>query len=202
MISTVFFDIGNVLVGFDHNRIWQKLSEFSPYSTDQIRQAIKAIDLMSLHETGKLPPREFFQALQRHLKLQPALSFQQFSQLWGDIFWENPPLILLAEALQARYTLGLLSNTGEIHWNWLLSRFPFFRRFDLRILSFQVGCMKPAAEIYREAIRQAHTPPQNCIYIDDIQTYVEASRQVGIHGIHYQSPEQVRLTLEQFHLKI
>ena len=155
---------------------------------------------MILHETGKLPPQEFFQALQHALTLNPTLSFQRFSQLWADIFWENSPLLTLAETLHAHYTIGLLSNTGEIHWNWLLNRFPIFRQFDLRVLSFQVGYMKPAPEIFREAIRQARTQPQDCVYLDDIPAYVEASCQLGIHGIHYQSPEQVHLALKKLHM--
>ncbi|GAK57848.1 HAD-superfamily hydrolase, subfamily IA, variant 3 [Candidatus Vecturithrix granuli] len=192
MISTIFFDIGNVLVGFDHNRIWQRLADFSPYSPQEIQQLIQKTRLMPLHETGKLSPQQLFHAFQQHVQLDAALSYQRFSLLWADIFWENPPMIELAEQLRARYTLGLLSNTGEIHWNWLVSRFAIFRRIDLRILSFQVGCMKPDPQIFHEAIRQAHVQPEQCAYLDDIPTYIEASRKIGMHGIHVQSPEQVR----------
>lgn len=192
MISTIFFDIGNVLVGFDHNRIWQRLADFSPYSPQDIQQRIQETRLMPLHETGKLSPQQLFHALQQLLQLGAALSYQQFSLLWADIFWENPPIIDLAEQLRGRYTTGLLSNTGEIHWNWLVSRFAIFRQIDLRILSFQVGCMKPDPQIFHAALRQAQAQPEECAYFDDLQANIEASQKIGVHGILMQSPEQVR----------
>lgn len=192
MISTIFFDIGNVLVGFDHHRIWQRLADFSPYSPQEIQQRIQETRLMPLHETGKLSPQQLFHAFQQQIRLDTALSYQRFSLLWADIFWENLPMIDLAQKLRAHYMVGLLSNTGEIHWNWLVSRFAIFRQIDLRILSFQVGCMKPDPQIFQEAIRQAHVQPEQCAYLDDIQAYIETSRKLGMYGIHVQSPEQVR----------
>ncbi|MDY0091436.1 MAG: HAD family phosphatase [Candidatus Vecturithrix sp.] len=191
MISTIFFDIGNVLVWFDHNRIWQRLSDFSPYSPQEIQQRIQEARLMPLHETGHLSPQPLFHALQQHIRLDAALSYQKFFPLWADIFWENSSITALAQKLRPHYRLGLLSNTGEIHWNWLVSQFAIFRQIDLRILSFQVGCMKPDPQIFQEALRQARVQPEQCAYLDDIHTNIEVSRELGMHGIHVQSPEQV-----------
>jgi HAD superfamily hydrolase (TIGR01509 family) len=195
MITTVFFDIGKVLVGFDHGLIWQRLAEKSPLSAAEIQQRIQGSGLMNLHEMGTLPPQEFFRKVCEQGELDTTLSYETFSRCWADIFWEQTPVVQLARTLQQHYTLGLLSNVGEIHWNWVLEQFSIFRQADIRILSFQVGAMKPAEAIYREAIRQSGSQPEQCVYIDDIGAYADASRNLGIYGIHYQSPEQLHQEL-------
>lgn len=200
MITTIFFDIGKVLVGFDHTLIWQRLAKVSPFSAHEIQQRIQGSELMNLHETGKLGPLDFFHEVQRKGHLNHAVSYEEFSRLWADIFWEQSEIIRLATSLQQHYVIGLLSNVGEIHWNWLVSKFPFFGQANILLLSFQVGHLKPSTEIYQEAIRQSHSQPQQCVYIDDIAAYVNASRQFGIHGIHYRSPEQLQSELKQLHV--
>jgi HAD superfamily hydrolase (TIGR01509 family) len=180
-----------VLVGFDHHRIWKRLAAVSSLPSEDIQQRILSSGLMDLHETGKLSPQEFFYEVQDKGQLDPSVSFDQFCLMWADIFWEHQPIMQLARMLRQYYTIILLSNVGEIHWTWLLKRFPIFSQVDDQILSFQVGYMKPAQEIYHEAIRRSGASAEQCVYIDDIERYAEASRELGIQGIHYQSPEQL-----------
>jgi FMN phosphatase YigB (HAD superfamily) len=193
MITTIFFDIGNVLCAFDHQLIWQRLQPFSTLTSEELQVKIQRSGLMNQHETGMLSSRDFFCEIQREGKLLPSLSYDQFARFWADIFWAQAPVFQLAGSLQDRYRVGLLSNIGEIHWNWLLLRFPFFSRVEpgLQVLSFECGCMKPAEAIYREALDRAQDKPEYCVYIDDIPEYAESSRKLGIQGIHYQSPEQL-----------
>ena len=197
MITTFFFDIGNVLIGFDHHPIWQRLAAMSPLSTGELEQRIKASAFMDLHEIGQLPPREFFRAMQTLGQLDPALSFDEFCLIWTDIFWENKPMMQLAQTLRRQYALFLISNVGEIHWNWLAQHYPIFSQVADPILSFQVGYMKPAKEIYQEALLRAGALPEQCVYIDDVAEYVAASREIGIQGIQYQSLGQVKSALNQ-----
>jgi putative hydrolase of the HAD superfamily len=204
MITTIFFDIGNVLVGFDHTLIWQRLAPFSTLAPEELQQHIVDSGLMQQHETGQLPPLELFRQLQKSGQFLPSFPYQTFSRLWADIFWEHTPVIQCASILQRKYTIGLLSNVGEIHWNWLLQRFSIFRQVspDMRVLSFQVGAMKPSDDIYLDAIMKAQSEPEHCVYIDDIQEYADASRELGIQAIHYQSPEQLQQELGKLQIMV
>jgi FMN phosphatase YigB (HAD superfamily) len=201
MITTIFFDIGNVLVRFDHSLIWQRLAPLSPLAVEELRRRIKAADVMNLHETGQLAPQEFFQAVQALAELPASLAFADFCVMWADIFSAQQPIIELAQTLQQRYALLLLSNVGEIHWNWIAQRYPIFRQIEKHILSFQVGCLKPAPAIYHAALQLAGASPAQCAYIDDIAEYVAASRTLGIHGIHYQSPAQLQSSLRMLQIE-
>ncbi|PID56684.1 hypothetical protein CSB45_10680 [candidate division KSB3 bacterium] len=193
MISTIFFDIGNVLCTFDHQRIWQHLQPFSTLSSEELQANIHDSGLMNRHESGELPPHEFFCQVQRQGKLLPCLSYEHFTRLWAEIFCAQGPVFQLAKDLQKHYRVGLLSNIGEIHWTWLCEHFPFFSQVeeDLRVLSFECGCMKPAEAIYQQALKRAQEKAEHCVYIDDIPEYAARSRQLGINAICYHSYEQL-----------
>lgn len=194
-IRTIFFDIGNVLVGFEHARIWQQLSTVSPFSAEDIHQHIQTHHLLHLHETGAISSKNLYHHVQDLLHLSPSVSFEQFCQLWGAIFWPQEPILQLANSLRHRYHVMLLSNTNEIHWNYLVQTFPLFRQIDDAILSFQVGAMKPALEIYTAALRRSQAPAEQCVFIDDIPVNIQAARDMGFLGIQYRSAEQVKQAL-------
>ena len=127
------------------------------------------------------------------------LTFEQFSSIWNRVLDPTPVLdSTFLESLSKRYCLALLSNTDPIHVAELERRFDFFRFFKHRIYSCVVGASKPSPLIFRAALKACKTTADNAIYIDDIPSYVEAARQLGMAGIVFQSPAQLIGDLEPF----
>ncbi len=194
-ITTIFFDIGNVLMGFEYARIWQCFATASPYVADDIRQRIQSQDLLFRHEIGDISSEDLYQQVRNLLDLDSSVSFGQFCRFWGEIFWPQDAVIRLAEALIQQYQVILLSNTNDIHWNYLIQEFPFFNRVDDAVLSFRVNAMKPDPKIYAEALQRANAPADQCVFIDDIFVNIQAAEALGIHGIQCRSAEQVEQEL-------
>ena len=199
MIRTIFFDIGNVLLGFNHDLIWQRLAVFSALPVERLAQDIRDSGLMNLHETGRLASRQFFDEVQRRGKLLPSLTYGVFCSCWQDMFWEHTEMTQLIIPLQRRYRVGLISNIGELHWLWIAEQYPIFNQIEasLRILSFQAGVMKPDAGIFEQAVRQAQCAPDECVYVDDIDEYVLSGAAFGMQAIRRHSAEQVKTELQQ-----
>ena len=49
--------------------------------------------------------------------------------------------------------------------------------------------MKPNAGVYLAAAQNVQTPPQHCLFIDDLQANVEGARAVGMHAIRFENVE-------------
>ncbi|MFN7170747.1 MAG: hypothetical protein ACK4NT_05900, partial [Candidatus Omnitrophota bacterium] len=62
-IKSIIFDLGNVLIGFDHSLAAKRLSMRSPYHPEEIRQLIFDSHLVSGYEKGELKTRDFFKRL-------------------------------------------------------------------------------------------------------------------------------------------
>ena len=195
-IEVILFDLGNVILPFNHFQIAEKLSQFSQrkefedpkkifsYLFDFEKGAINPFDL------GKVSPREFFQAIRERLDL--SLSFDEFVPIWCNIFVEDQEVTRTILSLKRKWRLGLLSNTDPLHFNYIFSRFPVMRAFDKWILSYEVGFKKPAIQIFQKAIEWASVKPEKILYIDDTKEYAEVAGSLGIQSIHFISASQLK----------
>ena len=110
----------------------------------------------------------------------------------------------LFESLRRIVRLGLLSNTDPIHVAHLENTFDFFRFFPktARTYSCVVGSSKPSPLIFRGALQSLRVQAENAVFVDDVEAYVAAARSLGMHGVHYQSPEQLRSDLNHLEARL
>ena len=53
------------------------------------------------------------------------------------------------------------------------------------IISHEVGAVKPEEKIYREVERASGFPSEEHFYIDDIQEYVDAAKEIGWDAVQF-----------------
>ncbi len=180
-LRAFIFDIGNVLLRFDFNLALQKLAHHCDPAAEAILELIEPIK--AAYEGGTLPRAEF-QAEVRAI-LRYSGSDEEFVSAWEDIFTENAPMVALVDQLHGRFPLYLLSNTSDIHVEFIFRRYPVFRRFTDAVYSYHVRASKPDREIYEIALRQFGVTPGETLFIDDLLPNVEAARQAGLRAHHY-----------------
>jgi FMN phosphatase YigB (HAD superfamily) len=202
-IEAILYDLGNVILPFNHYQIAEKLSRFS--QKRELRDPKKIFSylfdlqkgIINDFDVGKVSPQEFFQTIKENLGL--SISFEEFIPIWNDIFFENVEVSQIVLSQKGRWRLGLLSNTDPLHFNYILSKFSIMRAFDKWILSCEVGFKKPAIEIFQIAIAWASVEPQKILFIDDMKKHAEVAISLGMLGIHFISAEQLKKEL-MFHL--
>ncbi|HEX4537149.1 MAG TPA: HAD-IA family hydrolase [Candidatus Acidoferrum sp.] len=193
----IIFDIGRVLVRLDIAGAMGGLAGMISLTPQETWAAIEHDPRWHDWQEGRMSPRDWQLHICRRLGVN--LSFEQFGDIWNRVLDPTPVLdSAFLENLSKRFCLAVLSNTDPIHVAELEKRFDFFRFFKHRIYSCVVGASKPSPLIFRAALQSCKTTADNAIYIDDIPAYVEAARQLGMTGIIFQSPEQLRADLEQF----
>jgi len=202
-IEVILYDLGNVILPFNHFQIAEKLSPFSQRIEFQDPAKIFSYlfdfgkGAVNGYEVGKVSSLEFFQSLKEFLQL--SLSFEKFIPIWNDIFLENQEVSQIILSQKGKWKLGLLSNTNPLHFDYILSTFPIIRVFDQWILSHEVGFKKPAVEIYQKAIAWAKVDPRKILFIDDMKKHVEVAISLGMQGIHFISAQQLK---EELYIKL
>jgi len=200
-VEVILFDLGNVILPFNHHQIAEKLFRSTRKKEFQDPQKIffylfeHRDGVINDFDVGKISPPEFFQSVKTTLDL--SISFDEFIPLWNNIFVEDREVSQIILSLKDKWRLGLLSNTDPLHFNYILSEFPIIQMFDKLILSYEVGFKKPAIEIFQKAIRWASVEPKKILFIDDIKEYVEVAVSLGMHGIHFISSEQLKRELHK-----
>jgi len=182
MIRAFIFDIGNVLLRFDFSLVYKRLAPLCdgelPSDIEPRVDAIKVI-----YEAGEISRDEFLKKVFDLLRFRGTEA--QFVAAWEDIFEENAPMVSLVESLHGRYPLYLLSNTSDIHAEFILRRYPFFGRFSDGVYSYRVRCAKPDRAIYDLAARQFGVAPGETIFIDDLPANIASAREAGFNAIQY-----------------
>ena len=201
MIKTIIFDLGGVIVPLDFRRGYAAIEPLCRCPAEEIAKRIGSTDLMYRFEIGQVEPEEFVLGMCKLLDLE--LDFEQFCEVWGAIF---PPHTLipesLLEALRGKHRLLLLSNTNAIHFPYIRENYPLLRHFDHFVLSYEVGVLKPAPEIYREAIARAGCRAEECFFTDDVEDNVEAARREGIDAAQFISCEQLKKDLKEREIEV
>jgi putative hydrolase of the HAD superfamily len=181
MIRTLLFDLGDVLVKLDFDRAYRAAAKLCGGGPDEVRRLLRESDLAGPYERGEIDSPEFHRRCDSLLGL--GLDFDGFSGLWGDMF--SPDELVSREFVRAlgdRYRLAILSNTNELHYEWLRREYPILGLFPRAVLSYEVGAMKPSPAIYQAALEATGSRAEECFFTDDRGENVEAARALGIRA--------------------
>jgi putative hydrolase of the HAD superfamily len=144
MIRAFLFDVGNVLLRFDFSKAMRAVAALSEVA-DEI-EAVAQIDrIKASYEDGQIARPAFLRGAFDLLRYTGTEA--QFIAAWEDIFEPNEPMAALVEQLAPRFPLYLLSNTNDIHREYFLRRWGFFRHFRGGTYSDLARFSKPGREI-------------------------------------------------------
>ena len=106
-------------------------------------------------------------------------------------------LVKFIRSLKHTYKIGVISNA----WSdllQLLERWKITDAFDVVVNSGNEGVMKPDPRIYQIALQHLDVQAEEAIFVDDLIENIEGARKIGIHGIHFKSPDQTIAELKDF----
>ena len=188
-IAAIAFDLGNVLVKVDHLRFCRRLAAVAGWTPQEVYAAVFQTGLEPGYDTGRISSEEFHRRVQDHFRLD--LPFPLFRQMWAEIFDPLEDMEAVAARLARRYPLYLLSNTNELHFQYIQENYAtLLSHFRALTLSYLVGSRKPEPQIFQALIREAGLPPAQILYTDDNPEFVEAARAHGLVAWNFISPRE------------
>jgi putative hydrolase of the HAD superfamily len=184
MITAIIFDFGKVICNFDVNTFLGRIAVHTRTTLHDVQVLMPQLSRSAIrYETGLMTSDQFFAEVSNCCGL--SISRNEFIHAYCEIFTPIRTTFELIGHLRPKYKLGLLSNTSEWHFNYGIKPVPVFPLFDTVTLSFEVKAMKPAIEIYLDALKKLNSPAHECVYIDDIKENADAASALGMHAVHY-----------------
>ena len=163
MIKTFIFDLGKVIVPFELDNQTKILEAVADFKHADIREKIFAAEETTLFEIGRISAEDLFESLRKLLNLR--MNYAEFVAAWNSIFSCEPILSeTFIEKLSEKYRLIILSDTNHLHFDFIKQNFPILRFFDDFVLSYKVGFIKPAPEIFRAAVEKAQCLPAGMFF--------------------------------------
>lgn len=195
-IKAVIFDLGRVLIDFDHSIAAKKVASYCDKTPKEIFDFFFNSELAVLFEEGKISSQDFFYKVKEEISLN--LNYEEFVPIWNEIFFQtddNLAVYDLVGNLSGCYKLALLSNINELHFKYLKSKFSLFGYFHHILLSFEMNVVKPEPLIYKRALEMLGLLPQEVFYTDDRQEFIQAARFLGIQGFVFCGVAQLKKDL-------
>lgn len=178
------FDLGNVIVDIDFNRVLGAWSDFSRVPLATLKQNFVMGEAFHRHERGEISDEEFAKALCEEMAL--PLSYEQFSTGWQAVFVAlRPDVIDIMHKLRAKGDrVVVLSNTNCLHTTFWPEQYPEIRAAADRIyLSQEMGMRKPEARIYQQVLAEEGFSADDTVFFDDNAENIAGAERVGITSI-------------------
>lgn len=176
-VRAFLFDLGNVLVKFNHMAAARKITAGTGASPDALFQLFFESPLVVDHDEGRISTRQFYEEVSGRLGL--SVGYENFLQVWNDIFTEDLQMTELLRKLLRSYPAYLISNTNRPHFEYLREICPVLQEMNGWILSYEVGSLKPNPTIYHRALELVRLPAAEIFYIDDREDLIEAGHRMG-----------------------
>jgi len=202
MIKAIILDHGNVIAELDNDKFLKRLQGYGHMPANELAYAI--YEESTVHEDyilGRITSQRFYRTIKTRCRL--SISREEFRDAYTSVFTEIKETTSLIRKLYADgYILALLSDTSYWDYMYVIRANPIFPLFRATTLSFRVKARKPSSEIYADALRKLRLEPSQCIYIDDIEEYVDVASSIGFKGIHYESPALLVESLAAFDVSL
>ena len=200
-IDNVIFDIGNVLIKWNPDRLYRKI-----FASDAAMLAFYA-------ETG---------LLKRNIEFDRGEPFADgIADLTArfpnhaeaicafDTRWEEcldgafeDSVTLLAALRKNGLPNYAITNFSREKFDITLSRFPFLGLFDDTVVSADVRMVKPDPQIFRILLDRQQLDPTRTLFIDDSAVNIATATSLGLITHHFVDPAALRRDFTAYGLPV
>lgn len=181
MIKTIIFDFGDVFINLDIDEAIQRaLTLFKVNSFSD-----ETIATNNLYEQGLITTTDF---IKFYKKTFPSITESKIIETWNSILKDFPVYrleFLKTLSEEKKYILILLSNTNELHINWVKEHIPFYNQFkncfDAFYLSHEIQLKKPNTEVFQLVLDQNNLIAEECLFIDNTKEHIETASKLGFN---------------------
>ena len=192
----VVFDLGGVLIDWDPRHLYRKLFAGDESAMEVFLSEVCTVEWNERQDAGRTFAEAVDELLPHHAdKLDLIEAFgQRFDEMiTGAVAGTVDILADLKRAGVPRYAL---TNWSAETFPPQRDRFSFLSWFDGIVVSGEEGVIKPDPRIFRVLLDRYRIAPEEAVFIDDNPANAAAAAPLGIHGIHFRSPDLLRRELE------
>ena len=199
-IKAVIFDIGNVIIFYDHMIAAKKMSDLINAKPNEVFETLNGRrNAFSVVSDLGAPSSKYWGVAARTLGIK-NIQPRKFDEIWNTIFLPNKKLISLTKKLRKKYEIVALSNINVSHKKYLLNKYNLRKLFDFLVLSCDVKKRKPNPGIYKIALKKLNTMPSEVIFVDDKHENVNAAKKLGMKTILFRNNRQFFNEIKKFNL--
>ena len=193
--SVAIFDLGGVLLQWNPRHLYRKLFNGDDAAMEDFLANVCTTEWNERQDAGRTFAEGTRELLPRHADKVELI------EAWGKRFGEMIPgpidgtVDVLSDLRARNVPLYGVSNWSAETFPPQRARFPFLSWLKDIVVSGEVGFIKPDPRIFQILLDRNGIAAESAVFIDDVAVNAAAASRLGIHGIHFRSPDQLRRDL-------
>jgi 2-haloacid dehalogenase len=193
-VTTVVFDIGNVLIEWDPRYLYRRIFK-TPEEIEHFLSTICTSAWNLEFDRGRSFSEGVAELVAKHPQHETAI--RAFDERWDEMIpGLVPGTLALMERLEARdVPLYAITNFSAEKYAGARVRFPFFDRFRGVIVSGRERVLKPDRAIFDLLMNRYELRPADCLFVDDSKANIAGARAAGMEAHHFRGAEGLEAEL-------
>ena len=198
MIKAVIFDVGGVLAlvkkpikikdGVKVSGVHSMIAKELKISLDQWFDSIDSVYADAIE--GISPYHKIIKTMAQNNKIPIKKLEELIVKTYRDKFKVNKLLFKEAFKLKEKgYKIVVLSDQWHLSKIALMSD-EIYKKFNLNIVSCDVGFRKPNPKIYKLLLKKLKVPAKNCLFIDNQEWNIKPAEKLGMKTILFENNKQ------------
>lgn len=188
-LDTIIFDLGGVLIDWNPAYVFRKVFADESEMHFFFRE-ICTPEWNAQQDAGRPLAEATNWLLEQHPEYEAEIRsyYGRWEEMLGGAF-DGTVRILEQLHQMGRHRLYALTNWSHETFPVAQKHFSFLQLFEGIVVSGEEKLAKPDPRIYHTLLDRYAVRPQNAAFIDDNEHNIAVAREIGLHAIHFQSPE-------------
>lgn len=194
--STIIFDLGGVLIDWNPRYVYRHIFD-NEEKMDWFFQNVCTNDWNENQDAGRSLQEATEELVSRFPDYEHEVRafYDRWEEMLGGAIPDTVEVLRSLKRLN-KYKFYALTNWSAETFPVALQRYDFLSWFDGIVMSGEEKTRKPFPEFYQILLDRYQVPAEEAVFIDDNLRNVKAAELLGMHGIHFQSPQQLNEELK------
>jgi len=196
-IDVVLFDVGNVLIRLNYDRIFRIWAEPGNHDPVKLRSKFEITEAFCEYERGHIGTEEYLVTLNQMLGTD--LELAKFREGWNAIFdGEIDSMAELLDDVRDRARIHAFSNTNVDHVTVFGEYSRLLDKFERVFVSNDVGERKPDKAAFDKVIGEIGVAPARVLFLDDVQDNVDGAIVAGLKAVQFVDAARARSDISRY----
>lgn len=203
MIKIIVIDLGGVYFRSGTGIALGEICKLVNVPKDKVSEIFEASPGKEgfLYRKGKLTREQFWKVAVEKLKIDKNI-VPKLQELWHSSYIPIKGMKELVSGLRENYKVIAFSGNIKERIEYLNGKYHLEEDFDDFIFSFDHGFSKKEIEFYKVLLQRIGCEPEECIFIDDLQEFLDIAETFGLKTVLFKNPSQLKSDLRQFDVGI
>ncbi|MEL0301212.1 MAG: HAD family phosphatase [Flavobacteriaceae bacterium] len=199
-IKNIIFDLGGVLIDWNPDYVFKEVFK----DDEKLAWFYREICTMDWNENqdAGYPLKK---ATEERIALFPQYEdwIRMYYGRWEEMLGKSiqGTVDLLKQCVDSpALKVVALTNWSAETFPIALKKFDFLQWFEGIVVSGEEMTRKPFSDIYQTTLKRFDLKPEQSLFIDDNKRNIEAAKALGIHCIHFSSPQQLEKELKKLNV--